>query len=99
MGRTRTKARLNNIHPKANATPGIPSQKSVNKVFFKLDRSLEALQGRHRVAQGVSPGLDGPHPAFGTPLPRSGRGDGGEGGALATHGLRRGLLAVARSAG
>jgi hypothetical protein len=26
-------------------------------------------QGRHKVAQGVSPGLDGPHPACGTPLP------------------------------
>jgi len=27
----------------------------------------------------VSPGLDGPHPAFGTPLPPGGRGGGGEG--------------------
>jgi len=26
-------------------------------------------QGRHKVAQGVSPGWDGPHPAFTTPLP------------------------------
>ena len=29
----------------------------------------EPRQGRKIVAQGVSPGLDGPHPAFGTPLP------------------------------
>jgi hypothetical protein len=28
----------------------------------------------------VSPGLEGTHPAFGTPLPLGGRGDGGEGG-------------------
>jgi hypothetical protein len=44
------------------------------------DRSLEPRQGRHRVAQGASPGLDAPHPAFGTPLPPGGRGGGGEGG-------------------
>jgi hypothetical protein len=47
---------------------------------------LEPRQGRHRVAQGVSPGLKGPHPASGTPVPPGGRGDGGEGGS-ATHGL------------
>jgi len=29
----------------------------------------QSRQGRHKVAQGVSPGLDGPHPACGTPLP------------------------------
>jgi len=51
----------------------------VDKIYLMLDRSLEPRQGRHRVAQGVSPGLDGPHPAFGTPLPPGGRGDGGEG--------------------
>jgi hypothetical protein len=44
------------------------------------DRFLEPRQGRHRVAQGVSPGLNGPQPAFGAPLPPGGRGDGGEGG-------------------
>jgi len=52
----------------------------VDKIYLMLDRSLEPRQGRHRVAQGVSPGLDGPHPAFGTPLPHGGRGDGGEAG-------------------
>ena len=44
------------------------------------DRFLEPRQGRHRVAQGLSPGLDGPHRASGAPLPLGGRGDGGEGG-------------------
>ena len=48
-----------------------------------LDRSLEPREGRHGVAQGESSGLDDPHPAFGAPLPPGGRGDGGEGGALA----------------
>jgi len=43
------------------------------------DGSLEPRQGRHRLAQGVSPGLGGPHPASGTPLPHGGRGDRGEG--------------------
>jgi len=42
-------------------------------------RFLEPRQGRYKVAQGASPGLEGPHPAFGTPLPLGGRGDGGEG--------------------
>ena len=41
--------------------------------------SSEPRQGRDRVAQGESPGLDGPHPAFGTPLPPGGRWDRGEG--------------------
>jgi hypothetical protein len=39
----------------------------------------EPRQGRKIVAQGVSPGSDGPHPAFGTPLPHGrerGRGKG-----------------------
>jgi hypothetical protein len=58
----------------------VPSQKSVKKVFLMRDHSLEPRQGRYRVAQGVSPGLEVPHPAFGTPLPLGGRGDGGEGG-------------------
>jgi len=31
------------------------------------------------IAQGESPGKSSPHPAFGTPLPPGGRGDGGEG--------------------
>jgi hypothetical protein len=32
------------------------SQKFVDKVFLIRDRSLEPRQGRHRVAQGASPG-------------------------------------------
>jgi len=56
------------------------SEEFVKKLFLMRDRFREPRQGRHRVAQGVSPGLDGPHPAFGTPLPPGGRGDGGEGG-------------------
>ena len=58
------------------------SEEFVIKVFLTRDRFSEPRQGRQRVAQGVSPGLDGPHPAFGTPLPPGGRGDGGEGGLL-----------------
>ena len=49
--------------------------------------SSEPRQGRKIVAQGVSPGLDGPHTVFGTPLPHGReRGAGGEGASL-THGL------------
>ncbi len=55
------------------------SQEFRKKVLFIRARFSEPRQGRNRVAQGVSPGLDGPHPAFGTPLPPGGRGDGGEG--------------------
>jgi hypothetical protein len=58
----------------------VVSEKLDKKVFFMRDRFLEPRQGRNRVAQGVSPGLDDPRPAFGTPLPPGGRGDGGEGG-------------------
>jgi hypothetical protein len=75
------------------------SQKFVNGIFPIDARFSEPRQRRHRVAQGASSGLDGPHLAFGTPFPPGGRGDGGEGAALATHGLRRGLHAAARSAG
>ncbi|SPE33070.1 hypothetical protein SBA2_740021 [Acidobacteriia bacterium SbA2] len=59
--------------------PSNLSQKFVKRVFLMRDCLSEPRQGRHRVAQGVSPGLGGPHPAFGTPLPPGGRGDGGEG--------------------
>jgi len=55
--------------------PGVLSKK-----FLKNVGLLKPREGRHRVAQGVSPGLDGSHPAFGTPLPPGGRGVGGEGG-------------------
>jgi len=41
---------------------------------------LQPREGRHKIAQGVSPGSGGPHPTFGTALPPGGRGDGGEGG-------------------
>ena len=44
------------------------------------DRLLEPRQGWHRVARGLRRGLDGPHPAFGTPFPSGERRDGGEGG-------------------
>ncbi|SPE33775.1 hypothetical protein SBA2_800027 [Acidobacteriia bacterium SbA2] len=47
----------------------VQSQKLVNKVFLICARLSEPREGRHRVAQGESPGLDDPHPAFGTPLP------------------------------
>ena len=55
-----------------------------------------AQHDRAIFSQLLSPGWDGPHPAFGTPLPRGGRGDGGEGRLSPTHGLRRGLQACAR---
>ena len=45
------------------------SQKFVKKVLVTRACLFQPRQGRHRVAQGVSPGFDGPHPAFGTPLP------------------------------
>jgi hypothetical protein len=38
-----------------------------------------APKGRNIVAQGVSPGLESPHPAFGTPLPRGRERGGGRG--------------------
>jgi len=56
-------------------------------------------QGRHKIAQGLSPGVDGPHPACGTPLPPERERGRGRGRALRTHGVRRGLLAYARYAG
>ena len=58
----------------------LPSQKPVRKAFLRRDHSSQPRQGRYRVAQGVSPGWEGPHLAFHTPLPLGGRGDGGEGG-------------------
>ena len=57
-----------------------PDNVSVSKGSLGCGRFSQPGKGRHRVALGGSPGLDGPHPAFGTPLPLSGRGDGGEGG-------------------
>jgi hypothetical protein len=48
-------------------------------VFLDELALSEPRQGRHTVARGASPGLDGPHPAFGTPLPlerERGRGEG-----------------------
>jgi len=45
------------------------SQKFAEKVTCMLPVFSEPRQGRHKVAQGVSPGLEGPHPAFGTRLP------------------------------
>jgi len=63
------------------------SQKFVEYVSPSAD-------GRKQVAQGASPGLDGPHPASGTPLPLGGRGDGGEGGSRDPS--VDGLLAYAR---
>ena len=56
------------------------SQRFVDKVFLMQDGSSQPRQGRDTVAQGESPGLYGPHPAFGTPLPRGReRGEVGEG--------------------
>ena len=52
----------------------------MTNALFTRARLPQPRQGRHSVAQGVSPGSGGgPHPAFGTPLPPGGRGDGGEG--------------------
>ena len=47
----------------------VPSPKLIDGVFLTAAVFSEPRQGRKIVAQGVSPGLDDPHPAFGTPLP------------------------------
>ena len=57
------------------------SQKFDNKVFLVRTGFSEPRQGRQRIAQGASPGLEGPHPAFGTPLPLVRERGGGEGAA------------------
>ncbi|SPE29975.1 hypothetical protein SBA2_470037 [Acidobacteriia bacterium SbA2] len=73
--------------PLPNRSTSVVSQKFVEYVSPSAD-------GRKQVAQGASPGLDGPHPASGTPLPLGGRGDGGEGGSRDPS--VDGLLAYAR---
>src|SRR6516165_6833421 len=56
-----------------------------------------AAKRRNALAQGASPGFTGPHPAFGTPLPR-GAGEGrGRGRVPQPTALRRGLRYVAPS--
>ena len=57
------------------------SQESAEKVYVIWAAFSQPRQGRKIVAQGASPGVESPHPAFGTPLPvAAARGDGGEGG-------------------
>jgi len=51
------------------ASPSVLPQKFVEKFACTRPAFSEPRQGRQIIAQGVSPGLDGPHPAFGTPLP------------------------------
>jgi hypothetical protein len=48
--------------------PSVLSQKFAYKVFLMRALFSQPRQGRKIVAQGASPG-EGPHPAFGTPLP------------------------------
>ena len=45
------------------------SQKSADKVYVIWAAFSEPRQGGKIVAQGASPGVESPHPAFGTPLP------------------------------
>jgi hypothetical protein len=45
------------------------SQKFADKIFLLRTVVRQPRQGRKIVAQGASPGSDGPHPACGTPLP------------------------------
>ena len=55
------------------------SQKFADKAVALRTTVPQPRQGRKIVAQGVSPGEESPHPAFGTPLPRGrerGRGSG-----------------------
>ena len=48
---------------------GVSNQKIFDRVFLIQPLWEEPRPGRKIVAQGASPGLEGPHPAFGTPLP------------------------------
>jgi len=81
------------------AATSVVSHTLVHKVFLVWAAFLQPRPGRKIVAQGISPGVDGPHPAFGTPLPpERERGQGVREGSL-THGLCRGLHSFARSAG
>jgi hypothetical protein len=51
------------------AIASLLSQKFADKVFLMRAAFSQPRQGRKIVAQGASPGVDSPHPAFGTPLP------------------------------
>jgi len=48
---------------------GVADKKFVDEVYVTRPVFAEPRKGRKIVAQGVGPGLNGPHPAFGTPLP------------------------------
>ena len=64
--------------------PGVLSQKFPKRVFGRQAGVSEPREGQHRVAQDVSAGSNGPHPAFGTPLPPGEKGGRGEGCAIPT---------------
>ena len=71
------------------------SQKFINNVSAIRASLSQPRKGRNNLAQGESPGENGPHPLW-FPLPRpAGEGEGGEGHSE-PHGLRRGLNSVAR---
>ena len=86
------------LHFQIFQATSVVSHKFVHKVFLGSVAFFQPRQGRKIVAQGASPGVESPHPAFGTPLPPEREGTGVTEGSL-THGLRRGLHAFARSAG
>ncbi|SPE26193.1 hypothetical protein SBA2_280037 [Acidobacteriia bacterium SbA2] len=60
-------------------TAGVLSQKFVKKIFLVRSGFSKPRQGRKRVVQGASPGSEGPHSSFGTPLPLMRERGGGEG--------------------
>src|SRR5215470_17347219 len=75
---------------------------SCDRSSFKKPQSSrgsvrESRSGGITLAQGASPGFAGPHPAFGTPLPRGRERGRGRGRVPQPTALRRGLRYVAPS--